>query len=106
VNSVPLCLNCAESSSVKRKPPNGDQIRTTLVGQIAEATEQVSLANQTFTDVIRKFPSGLPHPDGIQRIKNASRELEFARKQMLKAHRRLSEFLDRGIVPEDLKRVG
>jgi hypothetical protein len=30
----------------------------------------------------------------------------LARKEMMTAHKRLSDFVDRGIVPEDLKRSG
>ena len=50
--------------------------------------------------------SGLPHPDGSQRIKNASVGLSMARKGVLKAHTRLNDYLGRGIVPEDLKPYG
>jgi hypothetical protein len=76
------------------------------VGRIAKATAQVSAANQTFSDIISKFPTGLPHPDGVQRIKKASMELDVARKEMMKAHTRLNDFIERGIVPDDLKRSG
>lgn len=102
-NGVAVCLKCFE---VKRQPPNRDQILTNLVGRIAEATAQVSTASHIFSDVISKFPSGLPHPDGVQRIKNASTELAVARKEMMKAHTRLNDFVERGIVPDDLKRNG
>jgi hypothetical protein len=53
-----------------------------------------------------QFPSGLPYPDGVQRIKNASNKLNLARKAMATAHNRLNDYLSRGIVPEDLKRSG
>jgi hypothetical protein len=45
-------------------------------------------------------PSGLPHPDGTPRIHNASHELDTARKEMMKAHTRLNDFTERGIVPD------
>jgi len=51
-------------------------------------------------------PSGLPHPDGAQLIKNASRRLSTARKNMMTAHNRLDSFLETESVPEDLKRSG
>ena len=57
-----------------------------------------------FIAVMGDVPSGLPHPDGTQRIHNASRELSAARKEVMKAHTRLNEFFGRGIIPEDLKR--
>src|SRR6266404_997113 len=53
-----------------------------------------------------KVPSGLQHPDGAQRIKNASNKLSLARKEMATAHNRLNDYLSRGIVPEDLKLSG
>ena len=53
-----------------------------------------------------QIPSGFPHPDGSQRIHNASRDLSTARKDLMRAHTRLDDFLKTGIVPEDLKRSG
>ena len=51
-----------------------------------------------------QFPGGLPYADSAQRIHSASRELSVARKEMMNAHTRLNEFIEQGIVPEDLKR--
>ena len=53
--------------------------------------------------VLDQIPSGLPQPDGAQRIKNASHALSIARKEMATAHNRLNDYLSRGIVPDDLK---
>jgi len=77
-----------------------------LVGRIVEATKRVNAASDAFDSVISQTPSGLPHPDGTQRIRNASHELDIARKEMMKAHTRLNDFVERGILPEDLKRSG
>lgn len=103
-NGVPICLKCSDTRGIKRKPPNTDQIRTALIGRVAEATARVSEANRKFSETIGQFPSGLPHPDGVQRIRNTSNELTLARKELMTAHKRLSDFVDSGIVPEDLKR--
>jgi len=104
---APLCIKCSDLWEAKRKPPqNTDQIRTGLVSQIVDATARVSAANQKFNELIGQFPSGEPHPDGVQRIKNASNELTIARKEMMTAHKRLSEFIERGIIPDDLKKSG
>jgi len=54
--------------------------------------------------VTGEIPSYVPQPDGTQSIHNASRALKMARDEMMTAHNRLSAFLERGIVPEDLKR--
>src|SRR5258708_22192602 len=71
----------------------GCSVRETLTQEVLEAT-----ANKA--EAFRKF--GLPHPDRVQRIKNASNELSIARKEMARAYERLSAYLDRGTVPGDL----
>jgi hypothetical protein len=53
-----------------------------------------------------RIPSFIPHPDGTQRIHNASHQLTEARNAMMKAHHRLNDYLERDIVPKDLKRSG
>jgi len=42
----------------------------------------------------------------VRRIKDASNELTLARKEMMTAHKRLNDFIERGIVPDDLERSG
>jgi len=102
---VPVCSKCSEALETKRKPPqNTAQIRTVLVSRIVEATARVSAANQKFSEVMGQYPSGLPHPQGVQRIESASKELTIARKEMMTAHKMLNEFIEHGIVPEDLKK--
>ena len=103
---VPICVKCSDLWEAKRKPPTSDQIRRALVDQIAEATARVSEANRKFSQTMDRFSGGLPHPDGVQRIQNASNELTVARKEMMTAHKRLTEYLECGIVPEDLRRTG
>jgi hypothetical protein len=99
------CEKCMDKGTGD-KSSNVDQIRRALVDRIAQATAGVSEANRKFNDAIDQFPSGLSNPNGVQRIKNASNGLTVARKEMMTAHRRLNEFIKRGIVPEDLKRSG
>jgi hypothetical protein len=104
---VPICVECSDTQGRKRKPPGTEQeIRTTLLEDLVEATRRSHEASGEFEAVTGRFPSGLPHPDGAQQIKNASNELSIARKQMMRAHNRLNDYLGRGIVPEDLKRSG
>lgn len=54
-------------------------------------------------EVMGQIPGGLPHPDGSEHIHNVSRELSAARKDLMRAHAALDDFLKTGIVPEDLK---
>ena len=63
-------------------------------------------ANDAFHEVTSSVPSGMPHSDGIQRIKNVSKQLSLAREEMIKAHARLNDFVERGIVPDNLKTGG
>lgn len=105
---VPICTQCAEARDGRpRKPPTSEQnIRTRLLQELLEATARSSEAAREFEEVIGRFPNGLPHPDGSQRIKSASLDLAAARKELMRAHNRLSDYHDHGIVPEDLKRSG
>jgi hypothetical protein len=106
-NGVPICLECSEEGSIKRKPnATVQEIRTILLQELQRATKRNSEAIREFEAVIDQFPSGLPHPDGVQRIKTASNALSITRKEMASAHNRLSDFLNRGIVPDELKRGG
>jgi hypothetical protein len=54
-----------------------------------------------FNEVVRDIPSGLPHPDGTQRIQNVGPELGCAGKAGV-AIARLNDFVSRDVVPEDL----
>jgi hypothetical protein len=77
-----------------------------LQQDLQAATERSKTATAAFDAITNDIPSGIPHPDGKQRIHNASRQVTIARMEMLKAHRRLSDFLNAGVVPEDLKQSG
>jgi len=108
-NGIPICLNCSEAP--KRKPPTTQQeMRNVLLQETLEAMAHHNEAREEFEAVMGQIPSGLPCPDGTQRITNASRRLSIARKNMITAHNRLDRFLETGIVPEivreDLKRSG
>src|SRR5258708_33888261 len=82
------------------------QIHTVLKDELAVATEQAVQATETFFRVTTEIPSGLPHPDGTQRIHNASHDMSQARVRMSLAHKRLNDYLTSGLVPDDLKRSG
>ena len=89
---VPICIECSDARKARRKPPATEQqIRTTLFQDVFEATARNNEATREFEAVMGQFPSGLPHPDGAQRIKNASSILTVARKEKMKAHNRLND---------------
>src|SRR5438477_12060710 len=101
-HDVAICLECANEREVKRKPPNTYlQVRTTLLQDVLEATARANTARESFDAVMGNIPSGIPLPDGTQRIHNASRELSAAQKEMMKAHTRLNDYISRGVVPQD-----
>ena len=88
----------------KQKPlTNEREVLRILIQEVIDATTEKNEASDAFDVVIGQFPSGLPHPDGSQRIANCSKRLSIARQNVVTAHTRLTEFLDRGIVPEHLK---
>ena len=101
---VPICLECSDARQAKLKLPASEQVGRLLIQESVEATSRANAALRAFNDVLNLFPSGLPNPNGTQRVQNASRKLIAARKEMGRAHRRLNDFMSRGVVPEDLKR--
>ena len=99
---LPTCLNCADRvvDSIHGKVRS---IHGQLVQKLLEATADVDAVTATHNEVMGEIPSGLPHPDGVQRIHSISKQLSIAREGLARAHSRLSDFLDRGIIPGDLK---
>jgi len=81
-----------------------ERVRIILEEQFREAIQRRDEASFRFTNVNQHIPSGLPHSDGKQRIYNASREYSAAQQILLRALRRLTDFRERGIVPEDLNK--
>src|SRR6185312_6648872 len=99
-NGVPICVECANARGERKPPAMEQEIRGTLLKDINELTGRIDEATKEFQTVTDQIPSGLPHSDGVQRIKNASSKLSTARNELMKAHRRLEDHLDHGVVPE------
>jgi hypothetical protein len=89
-------------TATHKAPPALEKVRTELQQELKDATERAAAASAAFLAVTSQVPSGLPYPDGTQRIRNISHELAFARTALMRAHSRLDEFLVSGIAPEDL----
>jgi hypothetical protein len=98
-NGVPICLKCADRREAKSK-----SVHELLARDLREAILLAESATTEFSAVTSDVPSFIPQPDGAQRIHNASRALSAARDEMMRAHKRLNNYLERGTVPEDLKR--
>jgi hypothetical protein len=103
VKGVATCTECSQEPQAKPKttPLALEDTRDILLQAVFEATARNNEAFGEFQAVMGQFPSGLPHPDGVQRIKNASHKLSITRKEKMKADDRLNDYLGRGIVPED-----
>ena len=75
-------------------------MRAKLFHEWSEVVKRADSANDAFRQVMTAIPSGLPHSDGMQRVKSEARD------HMMTAHERLTDFLERGIIPRDLKPSG
>jgi hypothetical protein len=83
--------------------PEQNSVSRILQEQLKEALERRRLASIAFQDVTRG-PSGLPQPDGTQRVLNASRAYSDALRHVTRAIRRRSDYIVTGITPDDLKK--
>ena len=104
IDGVPLCEECAgkpENEIGKLKTDR--QIRASLHREILASTARAHAASEALSAIMSDIPSGLPQPDGSQRIQNAARALAAARNEVMQAHSRLDEFLTRGVVPGDFE---
>ena len=62
-----------------------------LKQQLKVAVEAQKEAVKRFRNVIRDVPSGLPHPDGRDRIQNASREVTKAHNSLIAVLTKLNQ---------------
>ncbi len=102
-----MCKECSskpESEIGKLKKDR--EIRAALQREILASTQRAHAASKKLGAIMGDIPSGLPHPDGSQRIQNAAHALAAARNEVMQAHSRLDEFLARGVVPADSKPNG
>jgi len=89
-DNVPVCIKCGDS----RSP---EQTRASLLQNLTDATMRAEAAADKFEKVMADIPSEMPHPDGVQRVKNVSQELNKARDEMIEAHRLLDNYISRGV---------
>ena len=73
-----------------------------LRAEVERTHAEYDRVKQDFRLVSADIPSGLPYPDGMQRIQNVSRAQSFAMDAYEAALKRLNRFLISGTVPEDL----
>jgi hypothetical protein len=75
-----------------------------LRAEVDLASSSYTRAKEEFWRISADVPTGLPHPDGRQRIENASRSQTAAMIAYTRALRRFNEFLLNGTVPEDVQK--
>jgi hypothetical protein len=83
--------------------PDSANIEARLRNDLEIARTRLTVSRTAFQAVIAAVPSGIPHPDGSQKIVNASKEHGAALEALLAAVKRYNGFILRGTVPEDLK---
>ena len=86
--NMPVCIRCADA----RSP---EETRASLIQNLEDATLRADAASEAFQKVLADIPSNIPHPDGVQRIKNASQQLTKARDEMMEANRLLDDYISR-----------
>jgi len=79
------------------------EIHKRLTEDLEKARAQSKAASDAFNEVLKETPSGLPHPDGTQRIRNASVEKCAAYSRLMRAMARMDSFIIAGAIPDDLK---
>jgi hypothetical protein len=80
------------------------EIRQLLQDDFDAAQQRRIKASKRFAEVMGDIPSRIPHPDGTDRIRLASREYSDSREEATAAMKRLSDYLIRGIIPPELER--
>jgi hypothetical protein len=97
---IPICIQCSDARKTRRAPLGLEhEIRNILHRDFVTAAERAREATESFDAATQEIPSGIPNPDGVQRIHSASRKVSLARIEMMKAHNRLNDYLSRRIVP-------
>ena len=102
VDGISLCRECSSKhgSDIGKLKAAGE-IRAALRREVLASTARATAASEELNAIMGAIPSGLPQPDGVQRIQNAAHALAAARNAVMQAHSRLDEFLARGAVPDD-----
>jgi hypothetical protein len=98
---MPVCSDCADRLGTKQQPSTAGDCLARLERELQEATARAHVATDAFHAIMGDIPSFVPQPDGTQRINNVYRDLSLARREMMRAHARLTHFLDTGVVPEE-----
>jgi hypothetical protein len=95
------CINCT-TRPVILDPDTFPSIHRRLAQEVAHSATELAAITRTHNEIMGDIPSGLPHPDGVQRIHSISTQVAIVRENMKRAHSRLNDFLESGTIPQDL----
>lgn len=79
-----------------------ERILRTLRAELAVAQHRRDAASDRFDAMIRDVPSGIPHPDGAERIRQISAEYGRTQAEATAAFVRLNGFIIHGKIPPHL----
>jgi hypothetical protein len=78
------------------------EVECLLERQLSESREACRIAVRKINDLVAGIPSGLPAPDSDLNLRRRREELERVKLEYARALERWTNFVARGIVPEDL----
>lgn len=89
-------------------PPNAgrsrEQVLEVLSNDLRDAQQRRDEAAARFSEIMKDVPSGIPHPNGTDRIHEVSQQYSEAQKEAMEALVRLNNFLVHGTIPSDGER--
>jgi hypothetical protein len=97
-------VNEPNDSAIPDSMPDAEGLSQALREDLKSAHERRQRAYDLFHEVMTDIPSGLPHPDGTDRIRQASRQLDYAEKDLIEALGRLDKFLTGGPIAAGTQR--
>jgi hypothetical protein len=77
-----------------------ERILEVLNSDLRAAQQRRDEASAQFSEIMKNVPSGIPHPDGTDRIHQASQKYSQAQKEAMDALVRLNKFLAHGTIPK------
>jgi hypothetical protein len=95
-----------QQRDIRLKKALDPSVHATLVRELAQATRRVASASMELNAITRNFPHGIPPPRRTQSFENACRALGMAREEMRAAQKRVDDYINSGMVPDDLKPSG
>jgi hypothetical protein len=79
-----------------------ERILRTLRAELAAAQHRRDEAAECFDEMIREVPTGIPHPDGPERIRQIAHEYGRTQAEATAAFGRLNDYLIHGKIPPHL----